>query len=93
MISVNLHKAKEIWRDRLRKRRQPFFAQLDVDYLRALETQNNVIKQDIEARKKKLRDAPADPRIEAATTLDELRQINPISEAMVAAFRSPRHEF
>jgi len=82
VISIDLNKAKEIWRDRLRNHRQPFFAQLDVDYLRALEAQNNVIKQDIETRKQKLRDAPADPRIEAATTPDVLRQINPVAEAM-----------
>lgn len=82
MIAIDLNKAKEIWRDKLRAQRQPFFAELDIAYLRAIETQDAEVKQDIEARKQKLRDAPDDPRINAATTPEELKQINPVAEAM-----------
>jgi len=37
MITININKAKEIKKDRLRQERKPLLEQLDVDYMRAME--------------------------------------------------------
>jgi hypothetical protein len=80
MITINLEKAKEIWRNKIRADRQPIFNNLDILYMRALET-NDIEKQnEIIIKKQKLRDAPQDPRISAASSIEELQTINPIEE-------------
>lgn len=75
-------KAKDIWRDKIRADREPFFVSLDVDYLKATEAQNITLKNHIELKKQQLRDAPEDSRIEEATTPDELKVVDPVSEIM-----------
>ncbi len=75
-------KAKDIWRDKIREDREPFFVSLDVDYLKATEAQNVTLKNYIELKKQQLRDAPEDSRIEEATTIDELKVVDPVSEIM-----------
>lgn len=82
MIGVNMNKAKDIWRDKVRNDRQPYFESLDVDYLKATEAQNVTLKNHIEIKKQQLRDAPADSRIDEATTPDELKAVDPVSEIM-----------
>ena len=56
MINVNMNKAKDIWRDKVRNDRQPYFESLDVDYLKATEAQNVTLKNHIEIKKQQLRD-------------------------------------
>lgn len=75
-------KAKDIWRDKIRADREPFFVSLDVDYLKATEAQNVTLKNHIELKKQQLRDAPEDSRIEEATNPDELKVVDPVSEIM-----------
>ena len=82
MINVNMDKAKNIWRDKVRADRTPYFEQLDVDYLKATESQNVVVKTHIETKKQQLRDAPEDSRIESATTPEELKAIDVVGEIM-----------
>ena len=82
MININMGKAKDIWRDKIRADREPFFVSLDVDYLKATEAQNVTLKNHIELKKQQLRDAPEDSRIEEATTPDELKVVDPVSEIM-----------
>lgn len=82
MININMGKAKDIWRDKIRGDREPFFVSLDVDYLKATEAQNVTLKNYIELKKQQLRDAPEDSRIEEATTIDELKVVDPVSEIM-----------
>tara|TARA_B100000902_G_scaffold181650_1_gene174484 strand:+ start:2424 stop:3029 length:606 start_codon:yes stop_codon:yes gene_type:complete len=82
MININMGKAKDIWRDKIREDREPFFVSLDVDYLKATEAQNVTLKNYIELKKQQLRDAPEDSRIEEATTIDELKVVDPVSEIM-----------
>ena len=82
LVNVNMQKAKQVWRNKIRQDREPFFASLDVDYLKATEAQNVTLKNDIETRKQLLRDAPEDERIESATTPDELKVVDPVTEAM-----------
>lgn len=80
MITINLEKAKEIWRNKIRADRQPIFESLDILYIRALETNDTEKQNEIIIKKQKLRDAPQDPRISAASSIEELQTINPIEE-------------
>ncbi len=82
MINVNMDKAKEIWKDKIRADREPYFSSLDVDYLKATEAQNVTLKNHIETKKQQLRDAPADSRITDATTPELLKVIDPVAEIM-----------
>lgn len=81
MINVNMTKAKDIWRDKIRAERTEKLNKLDVEFQKALESSADTTE--IVAKKQALRDAPADSRIDAATTTDELKLINPISEVIV----------
>lgn len=78
MILINIEIAKNIWRDKLRLLRAPLLSKLDIDFLRAIEINNINEQQRIIALKQRLRDAPNDPRIDAATSVQELILINPI---------------
>ena len=75
MITVNLDKAKTIFRDVIRQYRQPMFAALDIAYQRETEKGlDNMDVQHIVAMKQQLRDAPAWPPIESASSVEELKQ-------------------
>ncbi len=77
-IDINVEKAKPIHRDYLRSLRAPKLAALDVEFTRALERGAPPSEiAAIVAQKQALRDAPADPKIEAATTLNELAAVIP----------------
>lgn len=54
MIKINLDKAKEIQKDKIRLVRKPLLEKLDVDFVRALETGGNT--NSITAQKQALRD-------------------------------------
>ena len=64
-------KAKEIHKNNIRVAREPKLAALDIEFQRALETSADTSA--IVAKKKALRDAPADTAINAATTEAELK--------------------
>ena len=81
MINVNMTKAKNIWRDKIRAERTDKLNKLDVEFQKALESSADTT--DIVAKKQALRDAPADSRIDAATTPDELKAIDPVGEVNV----------
>ena len=81
MINVNMTKAKDIWRDKIRAERTDKLNKLDVEFQKALESSADTT--DIVAKKQALRDAPADSRIDAATTPDELKAIDPVGEVNV----------
>ena len=71
MITVNMDKARDIHRNKVRDARKPLLAAKDVEFQRALETGADTAA--IVAAKQALRDAPASAAIEAATTPDELK--------------------
>ena len=79
MIHIDMPKARNIWRDRIRARRKKLLAELDVEYQRADEDGDAPAKAKIVARKKKLRDAPQDPRIDAAKTPEDLKLVDPLA--------------
>lgn len=74
----DMTKCRDIHRDKLRAARAPLLAALDIEYQRADETRDNARKQQIVAEKEALRDVTADPRIDAAKTVDELKAVWPL---------------
>ena len=72
-IVHDMPKAREVHRDRLRFARKALMATLDVQFMRALEAGQDT--KAIVTEKARLRDITADPRIDAAQTVDDLRRI------------------
>lgn len=81
IISVDMTAAKDIWRDKIRQARTESLAALDTAFMKALET--GVDTTQITADKQALRDAPADPAIDAATTPEELATVQPAGLTVV----------
>lgn len=75
MITVNMEKAKEIHRGVMRRRRAELLGRLDVEMLVAVENDDKAAIKTIGMKKQALRDAPADPRIDGAKSLSELRAV------------------
>ena len=75
MIVVDIEKAAEVQRNRIRDARGPLLAKLDQEFMRALEAGDNAAIERVKAEKQRLRDAPTDPRIATAKTVDELKCI------------------
>ena len=73
MIIVNVNKAKEITKDRLRAERVPLLAGLDVAYQRADESGDAEKKAEVVAEKQRLRDITQ--LADQAQTLDELKAL------------------
>jgi hypothetical protein len=71
MITINLNKAKDITKDRLRSERAPLLQALDVQFQRALETAGDTAA--IVAEKQRLRDITQ--LADAAQTPDELKAL------------------
>jgi hypothetical protein len=71
-VTVNLNKAKEIVKDKLRVERTPLLQALDVQFQRALETGADT--SSIVAEKQRLRDITK--QADQAQTLDELKSIS-----------------
>lgn len=71
-ITVNLNKAKDITKDKLRADRAPLLQALDVQFQRALETGADTAE--IVAEKQRLRDITK--LADAAKTTDELKAIS-----------------
>jgi|TARA_R100000152_G_C6558731_1_gene30397 hypothetical protein len=65
IIKTDMAKAKEIHKTNIRTARAPKLAELDVEFQKALETSSDTTA--IVAKKKALRDAPADSAIDSAT--------------------------
>jgi hypothetical protein len=72
MITINLNKAKDITKDRLRTERAPLLQQLDVDFMKAVEVQADTAN--IVAEKQRLRDITA--QVDDAETVEELKEIH-----------------
>ena len=71
MININMTKARDIHRDKVRQARNPKLAAKDVEFQRALETGADTAT--IVSEKQALRDAPAAAAIDAATTPEQLK--------------------
>ena len=68
-VNINITKAKEITKDRLRAERKPLLEAQDVAFQRALETSEDTTA--IVAEKQRLRDITN--QVDTMTTVDELK--------------------
>ena len=71
IISIDMAKAKEIHKNKIREAREPKLAALDIEFQKALETSADTTS--IVSKKKALRDATANAAIDAAKTTAELK--------------------
>jgi hypothetical protein len=74
MIEINLEKALEIHKTKLRERREVVFKDLDIQFMKALEQGNTALSTEIGTKKQVLRDI-TDIDISNISTLDELKAI------------------
>ena len=70
-LKINIDKAKNIWKNKIRVARKPKLEELDVEFVRAQETGADTSA--IVAKKKELRDFPA--KVDSATTTDEIKAV------------------
>ena len=70
-ITIDIPKAKEVWKDKIRVKRTSALAKLDIDYMRANESGADTTS--IVADKQTLRDLPS--QVDTATTTDEIKAV------------------
>mgnify|MGYP003632871367 FL=1 len=73
VISEDLDKAKEIFKDKIREVREPLLLLEDVSYMKALENSDTSAQSASVAKKTSLRNAPAASAITNSTTITELK--------------------
>ena len=71
IISIDMAKARELHKEKIREARTPKLAELDIEFQKALET--GASTTDIVSKKQALRDAPADSAIASANTEAKLK--------------------
>ena len=72
MITINMNKAKEITKERLRVERKPLLEAQDIKFMQAQETGSDTTA--IVAEKKRLRDITKS--VDSCTTTDELKALS-----------------
>ena len=73
VISEDITSAKVIFKNKIREVRQPLLEAEDVVYMKALEADDASAKTASVAKKKALRDAPANSAIDSADTIAKLK--------------------
>jgi phosphotransferase system IIA component len=71
MITIDITKAKEVWKDKIRFNRAKALKKLDLDFMKAQEAETSTTA--IVADKQTLRDLPS--QVDTATTTDEIKAV------------------
>jgi phosphotransferase system IIA component len=71
MITIDVTKAKEVWKNKIRVARKSALEKLDVDFIKAQEAETSTTA--IVADKQTLRDLP--DQVNTATTVDEIKAV------------------
>ena len=71
MITIDITKAKEVWKNKIRIAREPALEKLDIDFMKAQEAGTDTTS--IVADKNTLRDLPE--QVDTATTTDEIKAV------------------
>lgn len=74
---VDMGRAREHWRNRMREARQPLLDELDRQYSRAVGQNKRNDADAVEAKRQALRDVTGDSRIDAAKTTSDLINVWP----------------
>lgn len=75
MITIDMSKARDIHRERMRQDRAPKLAALDIAFQRAVEAGESTAV--VVTQKRALRDVTADPAIDAAQSPEALKAVWP----------------
>lgn len=70
-ITIDISKAKDVWKQTIRSARESALAKLDVEFMRATEAGTDTTT--IVANKQTLRDLPS--KVDSATTTDEIKAV------------------
>jgi hypothetical protein len=71
MITIDILKAKEVWKDKIRQARTSVLAKLDIDFIKAQEQDNDTAS--IVADKNTLRDLPNE--VDTANSIEEIKAV------------------
>jgi phosphotransferase system IIA component len=71
MIIIDIHKAKEVWKDKIRQARTSALAKLDIDFIKAQE--QSLDTTSIVADKQTLRDLPS--QVDTANSIEEIKAV------------------
>lgn len=71
-VDIDMPKARDIHRNRLREMRAPKLAALDIESMKAVIAKDDKKTNEIEAKKQALRDVTKHPSIDAAATPEQL---------------------
>ena len=71
MITIDITKAKEVWKEKIRVARKPALEKLDVDFAKAQEQSNDTTQ--IVADKNTLRDLPN--LVDTANSIEEIKAV------------------
>jgi hypothetical protein len=71
MIIIDINKAKEVWKDKIRNARKSALEKLDVDFIRA--TEQSLDTSTIVANKQLLRDLPN--QVDTANSINEIKAV------------------
>jgi hypothetical protein len=74
-IEHDMTKAKEIHKDLLRQFRNCYFARLDTEFQKAVDTNDEEKKLNISKKRQELRDVTLHPAIEKAKTIEDLKNL------------------
>tara|TARA_R100000005_G_C4974151_1_gene186088 strand:- start:1014 stop:1256 length:243 start_codon:yes stop_codon:yes gene_type:complete len=70
-ITIDITKAKDIWKNKIRDARKPALEKLDIDFTKAQETDSDTTT--IISNKNTLRNLPS--QVDSATTVDEIKAV------------------
>tara|TARA_B100001173_G_C15509478_1_gene346573 strand:- start:49 stop:297 length:249 start_codon:yes stop_codon:yes gene_type:complete len=70
-ITIDITKAKEVWKNKIRYKRTGALKKLDVDFVRAQEASSDTSA--IVTKKNTLRDLPGD--VDSASTIEEIKAV------------------
>tara|TARA_R100001460_G_C3518600_1_gene172328 strand:+ start:733 stop:975 length:243 start_codon:yes stop_codon:yes gene_type:complete len=70
-ITIDITKAKEVWKNKIREARKPALEKLDVDFIKAQEASSDTTT--IISNKNTLRNLPS--QVDSATTVDEIKAV------------------
>lgn len=77
VISIDIEKAKDIWKDKMRAARVARFTELDAQFFLALENGDDTKKAEITAKKQLLRNVTTLSSLTNATTVEEIEAVWP----------------
>ena len=71
MITIDINKAKEVWKSKIRSARKSALEKLDIDFIKAQEQSNDTTS--IVATKQLLRDLPS--QVDTANSIEEIKAV------------------